>query len=68
MGCSKANQKRFGIDYSLNLMRALLADWEELTPQKQVVRSLAGNDDAIRKWVGVEYPKIKNTGKKDTSR
>ncbi len=49
-------------------MGALLADWEELTPQKQVVRSLAGNDDAIRKWVEVEYPKIKNTGKKDTSR
>jgi transposase len=47
-------KKLFGVDYSLNMVGVLLADWG-FTPQKPVVRSLERNDEAIRKWLEVDY-------------
>jgi transposase len=41
-------KKLLGVDYSLNMLGVLLADWG-FTPQKPVVRSLERNDEAIRK-------------------
>ena len=46
-------KKRFGVDYSLNMVGVLLAEWG-FTPQKPVVRSLERNDEAIRKWLEVD--------------
>jgi hypothetical protein len=36
------------------MVGVLLADWG-FTPQKPVVRSLERNDEAIRKWLEVDY-------------
>jgi transposase len=57
-------KKLFGVDYSLNMVGVLLADWG-FTPQKPVVRSLERNDEAIRKWLEVDYPKIKKRAKRE---
>ena len=57
-------KKLFGVDYSLNMVSVLLADWG-FTPQKPVVRSLERNDEAIRKWLEVDYPKTKKRAKRE---
>ncbi len=55
-------KKLFGVNYSLNMLGVLLADWG-FTPQKPVVRSLERDNEAISKWLEVDYPKIKKTSK-----
>jgi transposase len=57
-------KKLFGVDYSLNMVGVLLADWG-FTSHKPAVRSLERDDEAIRKWLEVDYPKIEKRAKRE---
>ena len=59
-------EMRFGIRYSLNMTGRLLRQWG-FTPQKPVARAYERDDEAIRRWLEVEYPALHRRAKRENA-
>jgi transposase len=57
-------ENRFGIRYSLGMVGRLLRHWG-FTPQKPVTRAYERDDDAIRRWLRVDYPALRRRAKRE---
>lgn len=56
--------QRFGIRLAPRTVRRYLANWG-FTPQVPAKQALERDPEAVKRWLGVEYPRVKQAAKRD---